>query len=146
MINFQSFHGTVTWITDFNVGQNGEGEGCYKLMYVENESGAVVHFVISPSTYFVDHVIVAVGDQVTGYYDANAPVPLIYPPQYRALIITRSNPHQNVKVDYFNSQLVSMDGQLQLTLSPNEWATFHKKPCKQESYCHLRSVYKKHSC
>jgi hypothetical protein len=56
---------------------------------------------------------------VTGFYDVNVPVILIYPPQYQALIIIKDNPYQNVKVDYFNSQLVSSDGQLQLNISSN---------------------------
>ncbi|MEC2075651.1 hypothetical protein [Metabacillus fastidiosus] len=118
MINFNSFHGTVTMISDFIIGQNGEGEGCYKLMSVENGSGAIVNFVVSPTTYFVDHLMVAAGDKVTGYYDGNAPVPLIYPPQYQALVIVKDTPYQNVKVDYFDSQLESSDGQLRLNLSP----------------------------
>lgn len=115
MTNFYSFQGTVTMINDFNIGQN--GEGCYKLITVENGMGSVVNFVVTPNTYFVDHVIVAVGDRITGYYDGDAPVPLIYPPQYRALIIVKDHPNQNVKVDFFNSQLVSRDGQLQLNIS-----------------------------
>jgi hypothetical protein len=118
MVNFNFFHGTVTMINDFIIGQNGEGEGCYKIMSVENESGALVNFVVSPNTFFVDHVMVAVGDQITGYYDGNAPVPLIYPPQYQALVIVKDSPYQNVKIDYFNSQLVSSDGLLQLNISP----------------------------
>jgi hypothetical protein len=118
MINFISFHGTVTNISDFIIGQNGEGEGCYKLMTVENELGTIVNFVVSPTTYFVDHLMVAVGDRVTGYYDGNAPVPLIYPPQYQALVMVKDSPYQNVKVDYFNSQLESSDGRLRLNISP----------------------------
>ncbi|WP_108672474.1 hypothetical protein [Peribacillus acanthi] len=118
MINFVSFRGTITMISDFMIGQNDEGEGCYKIMSVENENGALVNFVVSPSTYVVDQVMLAVGDQITGYYDGNAPVPLIYPPQYRALIIVKDYLYQNVKVDYFNSQLVSSDGFLQLNISP----------------------------
>ena len=105
-------------ISDFFTGQNGEGEGCYQLMSVENEVGATVNFVVSPTTYFVDHAMVAVGDRVTGYYDGNAPVPLIYPPQYRALVMVKDSPYQNVKVSFFDRQLVSSDGQLQLNLSP----------------------------
>ncbi|EEL50371.1 hypothetical protein bcere0022_22650 [Bacillus cereus Rock3-44] len=62
--------------------------------------------------------MISVGDKVTGYYDGNAPVPLIYPPQYRALVMVKDTPYQNVKVDYFDSQLKSSDGQLQLNLSP----------------------------
>ncbi|MBC6973098.1 hypothetical protein H9I32_12135 [Bacillus sp. Xin] len=118
MINFNSFHGTVTMINDFIVGQNAEGEGCYKLMSVENGLGNIVNFVVSPTTYFVDHVVVSVGDKVTGYYDGNAPVPLIYPPQYRALVMVKDSPYQNVKVDYFDSQLISSDGRLRLNISP----------------------------
>lgn len=116
MTNFYSFQGIVTRISDFNTGQN--SDGCYKLISVENEIGASVNFVVSPATYFVDQAMVAAGNRVTGYYDGNAPVPLIYPPQYQALVMVKESPNQNVKVDYFNSQLVSSDGQLQVNLSP----------------------------
>lgn len=119
MTNFYSFHGTITTITDFNTGQNGTREGCSKLFTLENELGVIVNFVVSPSTYFVDHEILAVGDRVTGYYDGDAPAILIYPPQYQALVFVKDNSNQNVKVDYFNSQLVSSDGQLKLNLSPH---------------------------
>jgi len=118
MINFQAFRGTVTMISDFMIGSNDEEAGCYTLMSVDNGSGNSVNFVISPTTYFVDHAMVAVGDRITGYYDGNAAVPLIYPPQYRALIIVKENPNQHVKVDYFNSQFESSDGQLILNISP----------------------------
>ena len=118
MINFNFFHGTVTMISDFNIGQNGEAEGCYKLMTVEDGLGAIVNFVVTPSTYFVDHAVVAVGDSITGYYDGNAPTPLIYPPQYPALVVVKESPYQNVKVDYFDSQLESSDGRLRLNISP----------------------------
>jgi hypothetical protein len=118
MINFMSFYGTVTMIDDFITGLNDGTEGCYKLISIENGSGSLVNFVVAPCTYFVDHVVVRIGDRVTGYYDGNAPVPLIYPPQYRALVMVKDNPYQNVKVDFFNNQLVSSDGQLKLNISP----------------------------
>lgn len=118
MTNFYSFHGTVIMINDFFTGQNGAAEGCYKLITVENGLGSTVNFVVSPTTYFVDHVMLTVGDRVTGYYDGDAPTLLIYPPQYQALVIAKDNPNQNVKVNYFNSQLVSSDGQLRLNISP----------------------------
>ncbi|OXS68339.1 hypothetical protein B1B04_21460 [Lysinibacillus sp. KCTC 33748] len=117
MVNFKSFRGVVTQIDDFPIGQNGEKEGCYKLMTVEDSTQGIVNFVVSPSTYFVNQEIVNPGDRVTGYYDGNAPVPLIYPPQYRALVVVKENNNQNVKVDFFNNQLVSSDGQLQLNVS-----------------------------
>ncbi|PLS17396.1 hypothetical protein CVD28_12625 [Bacillus sp. M6-12] len=119
MVNLNSFRGTVTMISDFMISPNDEKAGCYKLFTVENETGETVNFVVSPTTYVVDHAMVAAGDRVTGYYDANAPVPLIYPPQYRALVMVRESPYQNVKADYFNEQLISSDGMLKLNLSPN---------------------------
>lgn len=118
MENFKSFHGTITMINDFWTNASGEGLGCYKLISVQNEYGDLVNFVVSPSTYFVDHVTLSVGDRVTGFYDGNAPVPLIFPPQYRALVMARDTSYQNVKVDYFNSQLVSSDNTLKLNIGP----------------------------
>ena len=118
MTNFYSFHGTVTMISDFFTGQNGEKKAVINSYTVENGLGALVNFVVSPTTYFVDHVMVAVGDRVTGYYDGDAPALLIYPPQYQALVMVKDSPYQNVKVDYFNSQLVSSDGRLRLNISP----------------------------
>ncbi|WP_342514022.1 hypothetical protein MKY34_04475 [Sporosarcina sp. FSL K6-1522] len=118
MANFQAFSGIVTMIDDFSIGQNNEA-GCYKLLSVDDGYGSSVNFVVAPTTYFVDHVMVAVGDRITGFYDGNAPTPLIYPPQFRAIVIAKDTPYQNVKVDYFNRQLVSSDGMLQLTMSPH---------------------------
>lgn len=119
MTNFFSFQGTITEITDFIMAQPGFRDGCYKFFTVENDEGQIVNFVVSPSTYVVDHVMLEVGDNVTGYYDGDAPAILIYPPQYPALVIVKNTNEQFVKVSYFNQYLVSGDGQLQLNLSPD---------------------------
>lgn len=134
MVNFQSFRGTVTQINDFMIGRNGEGAGCYKMMTVEDSQGSIVNFVISPTTYFVYAEVVSVGDIITGYYDGNAPAPLIFPPQYPALIMVKEHSVENVKVDFFDSQLISRDGQLRLNLSPStpvilrNWQPFSRNP------------------
>lgn len=117
MVKFQEFSGFVTKIDDFSIGQNNE-VGCYKLFSVDNGHGNVVNFVIEPTTYFVDHVMVSVGDRVTGFYDANAPTVLIFPPQFRAVVMCKDSPNRRVKVDYFNRRLESSDGTLKLNLSP----------------------------
>ncbi|MER1999645.1 MAG: hypothetical protein ABS882_07705 [Lysinibacillus sp.] len=119
MTNFYSFRGTITGITDFMTGQNDNREGCYKFFTVENEQGMLVNFVVSPSTYVVDHEMLVEGDVITAYYDGDAPAILIYPPQYPALVIIKENASRHVKVSYFNNYLLSSDGQLQLNLSPN---------------------------
>ncbi len=114
---FQSFSGVIASIDNFATGSGGS-DGCYQLMSVADREGGVVNFVVAPSTYFVDQVTVAVGDAVTGFYDANAPTPLIYPPQLRALVMAEETPGRNVKVDFFNSQLLSSDGSLRLNIAP----------------------------
>ncbi len=118
MLNLNSFYGTVTSISNFMTGATDDGGGCYTFMSVDNRQGDLVNFVISPTTYFVNNAMVSVGDPVTGYYDGDAPVPMIFPPQYQALIMVKDDPFQTVKVDYFDDQLVSLDGQLKLNLSP----------------------------
>jgi hypothetical protein len=118
MVIFASFSGRVTRLADFGTGQNGAAAGCYKLMTLEKEDGSIVNFVVSPATYFVDHVVIKVGDTATGFYDSNAPVPLIYPPQYQAIIVAKNTQGQNVKVDFFNNQLISSDGSLKLNIGP----------------------------
>ncbi|HEY8890638.1 MAG TPA: hypothetical protein VIM70_10315 [Clostridium sp.] len=118
MISFKPFHGMVTMINDFWIDASGKDLGCYKLMSVENGYGNLVNFVVTPTTYFVDHVMVSPGDMVTGFYDANAAVPLIFPPQFRAIVMARDSLYQNVKVDYFNDQLVSSDNNLKLNIAP----------------------------
>lgn len=117
MVIFQSFSGTITMIDNFRTGDEARA-GCFKLMQVVSFDGSVVNFLVQPTTYFVDHVMVAPGDMVTGFYDANAPAPAIYPPQLQAIVMAKVIPNQNVKVDYFNSQLISRDGLLKLNISP----------------------------
>jgi len=114
---FGSFTGIITMISDFWTG-NEQTSGCYKLMTIVDGYGGIVNFVITPTTYFVDYEMLTVGDLVTGFYDATAPVPLIYPPQYEAIVMARVSPYRNVKVDFFNSQLISSDGTLKLNISP----------------------------
>lgn len=117
MTNFLSFTGRVMWIDDFPTATNDPQLGCYKLFSLSDRDGSIVNFVIEPATYFVDHVKVKVGDIVTGFYDADAPVPLIYPPQYRAAVMARDQPNTFVTVSFFNNQLISSDGSLKLNVS-----------------------------
>ena len=137
MVNFQSFSGTVTEIDDFPTTPNDIDGGCYQLFSVQNQRGDIVNFVIAPDTYFVDHRIVRVGDRVTGFYDADAPVPLIFPPQYAAIVMAKDATGQNVKVDFFNRQLLSSDGDLRLNISRDtqilleNGQTFNRNPANR---------------
>ncbi len=114
--SFAAVSGTITRIDDFYPTQDEESAGCYKLMSLESIDRGPVNFVISPGTYFIDHEVVVAGDEVTVFYDANAPALLIYPPQYPAIVIAKNTENQNVTVDYFNYQLISSDGNLKLNI------------------------------
>ena len=118
MGRFNYFRGIITMINDFFVKEHDENIGCYKLITVEDALGSVVNFVVAPTTYFVDHVTVSLGDMVIGFYDALAPAPLIFPPQYWAVVMAVDTPYKNVKVDFFDNQLLSADKNLKLNLSP----------------------------
>jgi len=117
MKDFQSVSGIIVGISDLFT--TPEKMSCDKLITVQKMDGEIANFIEAPDTYFVDHLKVRLGDMVTGFYDANVPIPLIYPPQYQAIVMARAVPYQNVKVDYFNETLVSSDGMLKLNLAPS---------------------------
>lgn len=111
MQRFQAFTGVVTGISNF-----GSSDGCDQIMSVADRQGRVVNAIVGPDTYVVDQKMIKIGDRITMYYDADAPAVLIYPPQYHALVIVLDPAHDLVKLDYFNRQLISSDGQLQLNV------------------------------
>lgn len=115
-MNFISFSGTVTEIQNFGSSANGEVLGCTLMFTVESNRGEIVNFIVTPHTYFVEHETIKKGDRITGFYDADAFVPLIYPPQYEAWVIAKASNDYFVKVDYFNHELVSQDGNLRLNI------------------------------
>jgi len=113
---FKSITGRVGSIENFWTNSQAPS-GCVKIIKLEIGSSSAVNFIVEPSTYFVNCASINVGNFITGFYDPNVPVPLIYPPQYRALVITRYSPAQNVVVDYFDEDLISSDGLLQLSVA-----------------------------
>ncbi len=118
MANFLSFSGMIHMISDFWTGDE-QTSGCSKIISVQNGDGDVVNFVVTPDTYFVDHAMVSVGDTVIGFYDADLPVILIFPPQYHAVVMAKASQYLNVKVAYFDTDLISSDGTLKLNISPS---------------------------
>lgn len=118
MPTFNSFNGRIIKIDDFMTGDENTN-GCYKLFTVQNREDSIVNFVVSPSTYFVNYETMKAGYPVIGFFDADVPVPLIYPPQYRALVMARTYRGQNIKLDYFNELLISSDGELKINTAPS---------------------------
>lgn len=116
MTVFNSYSGTILTIEDIRLDSR-DSFGCNKLITLEDQNKNIITFIVTPGTYFVDLVMAEEGDSITAYYDANAPVPLIYPPRFRALVIIVGTDEVNTKVDFFNRQLVSSDGLLRLNIA-----------------------------
>ena len=85
-------------------------KGCMMFVSVEDEEGNLTVFLVTPSTYVLDYVRITTGMKATFWYDVSAPVPLIFPPQYNAVVVAEEVPGRNVEVGYFNNSLVN-DGQ-----------------------------------
>lgn len=108
---YLGLQGTVTNISNLN------DDGCTKLFEVRDQNGRITNFVITPSTYFINQANISKGMSITVFYDADAPAVLIYPPRLQATVVASNNLNKNVKVDYFDSNLLSQDKALQLHIS-----------------------------
>ena len=66
----------------------------------------------------IDNVRLRPGMRIAAFYDTNLPTPAVYPPQYRAELITTLRRGQQVMLDYFDGELASADGSLKLNIGP----------------------------
>ena len=53
---------------------------------------------------------------IAAFYDATRPMPLIFPPQYQAELITVIQSNEMVMLNFFNRNLVASDNSLRITL------------------------------
>lgn len=109
--HFNSFTGIVKGIRESETDKN------FSYVLLENEEGMEANLVLTKDTYFINDEKIRIGSKVTGYYDANAMMIMIYPPQYVAVAVLVSNKEQNIKVDLFDADLVSADNFLRLNIS-----------------------------
>jgi hypothetical protein len=110
---FNSFSGKVKEIADFHAVKGS------KIVLVEDSAGGIANIIISKDTYVLDNADIIVGSEITGYYDANTPMIMIYPAQYSAevVVVEGKDQDRNVKVDHFDKDLVSSDKKLKLNIS-----------------------------
>ncbi len=112
---FGSVSGTIVELVPTRVG-NRRADGCMLFVTVEDMDGNTVNFLVTPSTYVVDFETLAVGMQCTFWYSMEAPMPLIYPPQYNAVVAAGQKNGRMVNVGYYDTSLVNEDQTLQLNL------------------------------
>lgn len=112
---FGSVSGTIVDMVPAGMG-NRRTNGCMLFVTVEDMDGNMVNFVMTPSTYVVDFETLSVGMQCTFWYSADAPVPLIYPPQYNAVVAAQNRNGRMINVGYYNTTMVNEDQTLQLNV------------------------------
>ena len=116
---FGSFTGTIIDITETS------GDPGRTVVTVENEDEARVNFILEENTFLPEGFTLEEGIRVTGFYDLSLPVPMIYPPQYRAVALVPDMAGMDVpmpvfvKMDRFDEDLISYDGMLRLNIGPD---------------------------
>lgn len=95
---------------------NGRPNGCMVFAEVEDMDGNLVNFVLTPATYVVDFETLSVGMKCTFWYEADAPMPLVYPPRYNAVVAAQEKNGRMINVGFYNTALVNEDNTLQLNL------------------------------
>ena len=109
--NFEPIIGTIINMASAN-------DCCSQMMSLRTENG-IVNFMITPETRIIDSRRLRSGLRVAAFYDASLPVPLIFPPQYMAQIITVLGRDEQVMINEFNRNLVAADNSLQLNIARN---------------------------
>lgn len=94
------------------------GDSCCSMMLSLISNSNIVNVVVSGDTTIIDNVRLRAGLRVAVFYDANLPTPAVYPPQYRAEIITSLRRGQQAVLGYFDENLTSEDNSLQLNIGP----------------------------
>ena len=109
--NFKPIIGT-------NINMARGNDCCSQMMSLHTENG-IVNFMITSETRIIDSRQLRPGLRVAAFYDASLPVPLIFPPQYMAQIITVLGRDEQVMINEFNRNLVAADNSLQLNITRN---------------------------
>lgn len=113
--SFGSVTGTIVDLVPARVG-NRRADGCMLFATVEDMDGNTVNFIMTPSTFVVDWETLSVGMKVTFWYRADAPAPLIYPPQYTAVVAAQEKNGRMVDVSDYNTSMVNEGQTLQLNI------------------------------
>lgn len=112
---YRTVTGAVTGIRP----AGGRNSDCSQLVTVEDASGSITVFMLTPETYVADAATIYRGMQAHFIYNTDLPAPLIYPPQYMAAAVVSTVISSNVAAGFFDSRLVNSENTLQLTMTEN---------------------------
>lgn len=91
---------------------------CSQMMSLRTDNG-IVNFLVGPDTRVIDSRPLRPGLRAAAFYDSSLPVPLIFPPQYQAQIVTVLTRDEQIMLQEFDRNLVARDNSLQLNLARN---------------------------
>lgn len=97
---------------------SGTNDCCSQMIALRSDAG-IVNFSVSSQTLIIDNRQLQPGLEIVAFYDADLPVPLIFPPQYRAQIVAVVRRNEQVALSYFDRNLLSKDRVLQLNIGPD---------------------------
>ncbi|MCI8529742.1 MAG: hypothetical protein HFH82_11435 [Lachnospiraceae bacterium] len=125
---FGSVTGTIVDMVPTKIGSR-RANGCVIFVVLEDMDGNTVNFILTPSTYVLDFDTLSAGMLCTFWYNADAPMPLIYPPQYNAVVAAQEKNGRNVNVDFYNTAMVNdsktlelnMDGSVDVRTTNNQY-------------------------
>lgn len=127
--------GVVTDITTYN-------DDCCSQMLSLNVEGQQVSVLMTHDTVVVDTMRIMPGMRVAAFYDAMRPVPLIYPPEYRADLLSVLRPEEEAALAYFDDSLTALDGSLKLNLYQSVMiSTLNGQPFQCPPQNHYLLVY-----
>lgn len=116
MSQFSPVEGVVTAVAPMQTTVN-DYSACTLMLTVLGRDRETFHMVLASDTYVLNQEPVQRGDIITAFYDTMAPVPLIYPPQYRAVAVVKTRVGQSAMLDFFDQNLLNSDSTLQLNRS-----------------------------
>ena len=64
------------------------GDSCCSMMLSVISGSSIINIVVTGETVIIDNVRLRTGMRIAAFYDANLPAPAVYPPQYRAELVT----------------------------------------------------------
>lgn len=103
-------------IVEMSAARDAEGslKGCTLYVTVEDDDGNTAVFTVTKDTCVIDGVTLREGMRAGFWYRADAPMPLIYPPRYYAVVAARMGRDRRIDVSHYNDSLVNAEQTLQL--------------------------------
>ena len=83
------------------------GSDCTLLLTVQSEDQGLVHILLPPGAYVLNLHPFQVGDRATFFYSLGAPMPLVFPPRYRAVAAAYTPQGVTAVLDVFDGRLLN---------------------------------------